>query len=126
MSKCFIKCGKYNKSYKFLFFAIILAFLKDIALGSPNVIYFEHLKLFDSGNISNCFLVRQTFCYLFTIIFSYIFYKIENKNSGGNDIFTSSKKLDEELDKKKTDDIEYIHYEIQLEEYPFKKLLTIF
>ena len=126
MSKCLLKCGKYNNNnYKFLIFAIILAFLKDIALGSPNVIYFENLKLFDDKKRSNCFLVRQTFCYLFTIIFSYIFYKIENRNSGGNEIFTSSKKLDEELGRKTTGDIEYIHYESHLEEYPFKKLLFI-
>ena len=125
MSKCLLKCGKYNINYKFLIFAIILAFLKDISLGSHNVIYFKELKAFDTENISNCFLVRQTFCYLFTIIFSFIFYKIENRNSGGNEIFTSSKNLDEGLDRKTTGDIEYIHYEMHLVEYPFKKLLFL-
>ena len=100
-----------------------MAFLKDISLGSPNIIYFKELKASDTENISNCFLVRQTLCYLFTIIISYIFYKIENRNSGGNEIFTSSKNLDEGLDRKTTGDIEYIHREVHLVEYPFKKLL---
>ena len=125
MSKCLLKCGKYNNNYKYLIFAIIFSFLRDFALGSANVITFEKLKAFDAGNISNCFLVRQTFCYLFTIIFSYLIYKIEDKNSGGNEIQTSSKALQLEFERKTTSDIEYIHNENEIEIYPTKNLLFL-
>ena len=125
MSKCLLKCGNYNNNYKYLILGIIFSFLKDFSLGSANVINFEILKAFDTGNISNCFLVRQTFCYLFTIIFSFIFYLIENKNSGGNEINTSSKRLEIDLERQTTRDIEYIHNEKEIEVYPYKKLLFL-
>jgi hypothetical protein len=78
MSKC-IKCGECNKTYIFLFLAIISSLLKDAALGSDNVATFQYLKFLESENISNCNTVRKLFCYFFSIIVAVILYKKESK-----------------------------------------------
>ena len=129
MSNC-IKCGECNSTYKFLFFSILFSFLKDLALGSDNVAVFEYLKLLDCTNVSNCSLVRQTFCYFVSIIVALVLYKKEsqyiydeNKNSVKKlDINTNT-----ELDRKTTvtAEVELIHNEQTFTEYPNKYLIII-
>ena len=130
MSNNCIKLGKWYSSYKYLFLAIIFSLLKDIAFGSTNYASFRYLKLLDAENtenISNCFLVRKSFCYLFSTIIAFIFYKIQNKNSGENDYsIHSSQNLDiNESIRKPTSDLELIHIEQEIRIYPNKKLLII-
>ena len=97
MSKECIKLGEMKSDTKFLFASIILNLFLDAALGSANVPIFKDLKALDSKNLSNCFLVRQTFCYIFTIIMGYIFYLYEKKH-------LSIKKVEEEDTNKKNED----------------------
>ena len=70
MSKNCIKIGEWNKQYKYLILTIIFSILKDFALGTSNEVTFQEIKALDGGEISNCFLVREALCYLFTILLS--------------------------------------------------------
>ena len=128
MSNNCIKLGKWYSSYKYLFFAIIFSLLKDVAFGSTNYASFRDLKLLNAENISNCFLVRESFCYLFSAIIFFIFYKIHNKNSGENDPTSvlSSQNLEiNESIRRPTSELELIHVEQEIREYPNKILLLI-
>ena len=127
MSNNCIKLGKWYSSYKYLFLAIIFALLKDVAFGSTNYASFLYLKLLDAGNISNCFLIRKSFCYLFSTIIAFIFYKIHNNNSGENDpSLLSSQNLEiNESIRRPTSELELIHIEQEIRIYPNKKLLLI-
>ena len=127
MSKNCIQIGKWNSTYKYLFLAILFSLLKDFALGSDNVVTFEYLKFFDSENISNCFLVRQSFCYLFTIIMAFIFYKIESKCIGDNNYQLPLRKLDtiNTISRETSGDFELIHTEVEMITYSNYKLLII-
>ena len=127
MSKNCIKIGKWNSTYKYLFLAILFSLLKDFALGSDNVVTFEYLKFFDSENISNCFLVRQSFCFLFTIIMAFIFYKIESKYIGESSNQLPIRKLDtiNTVSRNTTGEIELIHTEVEMITYSNYKLLII-
>lgn len=123
MSKC-IKCGECNKTYIFLFLAIISSLLKDAALGSDNVATFQYLKFLESENISNCNTVRKLFCYFFSIIVAVILYKKESKYIGDEDL----NKLDiNNIDRRTTvaGDVELIHNEQNLTVYSNKKLILI-
>ena len=127
MSNNCIKLGKWYSSYKYLFLAIIFALLKDVAFGSTNYASFLYLKLLDAENISNCFLIRKSFCYLFSTIIAFIFYKIHNNNSGESDpSLLSSQNLEiNESIRRPTSELELIHIEQEIRIYPNKKLLLI-
>ena len=125
MSKECIKLGEMKSDTKFLFASIIANLFLDAALGSANVPIFKDLKALDSKNLSNCFLVRQTFCYIFTIIMGYIFYLYEKKH-------LSIKKVEEEDTNKKNEDdtsndLPLIHNEREeiKVSYSYKKVLFI-
>ena len=122
-----IKCGEFNSTYKFLFFSILFSFLEDLAFGSGNVAVFQYFKLLDCANVSNCFLVRQTFCYFFSIIIALILFKKESKYIYDEHNKTL-KKLDiNDLDRKTTatGEVELIHNEQTFTEYPNKYLIII-
>ena len=127
MSNC-IKCGQCNRTYKFLFFLIIFSLLKDLAFGSDNVAIFLYFKVLDFESVSNCAIVRQTICYFFSIIVAFILYKKESKFIDDEKNNKSAKKLDiNEIDRDTTlaGDVELIHNEPTLVEYPDKYLIII-
>lgn len=84
MEKKCVTVGKPNRNHLFFVFAIICSLANDIAFGSANVNVFERLKL-KNFETSNSFLIHKIFCYLCIIFLSYIFYKIETKNSTSED-----------------------------------------
>ena len=127
MSNC-IKCGQCNRTYKFLFFLILFSLLKDLAFGSDNVAIFLYFKVLDFESVSNCAIVRQTICYFFSIIVAFILYKKESKFIDDEKNNKSAKKLDiNEIDRDTTlaGDVELIHNEQTLVEYPDKYLIII-
>jgi len=127
MSNC-IKCGQCNRTYKFLFFLILFSLLKDLAFGSDNVAIFLYFKVLDFESVSNCAIVRQTICYFFSIIVAFILYKKESKFIDDEKNNKSAKKLDiNEIDRDSTlaGDVELIHNEPTLVEYPDKYLIII-
>ena len=123
MSSNCIKLGKWNNAYKYLFLSVIFALLKDVFLGASNEAIFGTLKILDSGDISNCFLIREAFCYLVTVILAFLLYKRYI-----NDEFKHSTQESENhnlLEENLTGSIKLIHYEQNMTNYPIKKLLFI-
>ena len=128
MSKKCIKIGDCNSFIIYLFLSILFSLLLDIALGSANVVVFKYFKALDSGNLSKCFLVRNIFCYLLTIIVAHIFSIIEKKNLSGKQIVqTEIKKDDDNINKKLSGNIPLIHNEKEdiTDSYSNIKLLFI-
>ena len=126
MSKSCIKLGEWNGPYKYLILIILISILKDIALGSDNYAIISYFKLLDGGNISNCFLVRQTFCYLFTIIVAYIFYKVESNYLGKNEKKLNSTQIPiNSFASKPSGSAELIYEEKEMINYSATKLLLI-
>ena len=126
MSKNYIKLGEWNSHYKYLIFIILISILKDIALGSDNYSIFSYFRLLDGGNISNCFLVRQTFCYLFTIIVAYIIYKIETNYLGENKKKVNPTKIPiNSFVSRPSGGNELIYEEKEMINYSVKRLLLI-
>ena len=128
MSKKCIKIGDCNSFIIYLILSILFSLLLDIALGSANVVVFKYFKALDSGNLSKCFLVRNIFCYLLTIIMAHIFSIIEKKNLSGKQIVqTEIKKDDDNINKKLSGNIPLIHNEKEdiTDLYPNIKLLFI-
>ena len=127
MSNNCIKLGKWYISYKYLFFVIISSLLKDVAFGSRKHINFKTLRILDSGNISNCFLVRECVCYLFSTIISFIIFKIQTKyleQNNNNNEYSKNSKINDSI-RELTGELELIHHERVIKVYPNKKLLTI-
>ena len=126
MAKNCIKFGKWYNSYKYIFLIIIFSLLKDIALGSDNHACFETVKLIEPINISNCFMIRKSFFFLFSIFLSLIFYRIQAKNLGKKEFNQSSKSFeDNDIERRDSEGIELIHNEQKIQIYPNLKLLSI-
>ena len=104
---------------------IICSLFNDFTFGCDNYFIFSYFRLLDGGNISNCFLVRQTFCYLFGFIASLIFYKIETKYYDGNDIKIISSKIGINSFASRLSDNELIYEDQVIIIYPYYKLLFI-
>ena len=126
MSKNYIKLGEWNSHYNYLILIILISILKDIALGSDNYSIFSYFRLLDGGNISNCFLVRQTFCYLFTIIMAYILFKKESNYLGENDKKKNAKKISiNSFVSRPSGGTELIYEEKEMINYSANRLLLI-
>ena len=126
MSNGCVKLGKWYSSYKYLFLVIIFSLLKDVAFGSRNHFNFKTLKILDAGNISNCFLVRECFCYLFSAIISFIFFKAQKKFL--DNVNSNRDSLNLEINdsiRKLTGELKLIHIKQGIRIYPNKKLLLI-
>ena len=127
MSNNCIKIGKWYSSYKFLFLTIIFCLLKDVAFGSADYLSFKYIKTLDAGNISNCFLIRESFCYFFSIIVGFVFYNLYSKYSGEND-YTNQSSQNLEINnsiRKATGELELIYSEQEIRIYPSTKLVLI-
>ena len=120
MSKC-INLGKFNANYKYFLLSIICLCIKDIAFGCSNVYIFEHLRIIDS---SKSFLIHEIFCYLFTILISFIFYKIEQNSIDNNNINDEPKTINL-IGKASNKTLELIHNEEELITYLFNWKILI-
>ena len=121
MSKC-INLGKFNANYKYFLLSIICLCVKDIAFGSSNVYIFEHLRIIDN---SKSFLIHEIFCYLFTILISFIFYKIEQNSIDNNNNINDEPKTINLIGKASNKTLELIHNEEELITYSIGKFLFI-
>ena len=121
----FISLGKNLTIYKYIIWVIIFNLLKDLSFGSHNVEYIQDLRFLDSGNLNNCYYIHQMLCYLATIIFATIAYNKENRFMGRNSIEYSFKKLENKIKDNQTLDIELIHNEQEIRDYPDKYLFII-
>jgi len=99
MALFILTCRNINKHYLYILLSPIFLLINNISFGFN---YYNILKEINIKNIFRSeeepkgfrqFFIRQFFCYLVTIIFSFIFYKIENKK---RETFISSKKENEE------------------------------
>ena len=124
MVRC-ITGGNLLSTYRYIGYVIFFTFVKDISFGSHNVEYFKDLRILDSGPLNNCYFIHQIFCYLVTIIWGFIAYNKENRFISRNSIEYSFKKLENKIKDNQTLDIELIHNEQELKDYPNKYLFII-
>ena len=126
MTQNCIKLGKWNKTYMFIILVIIFSLVKDFALGSANVVTFQYLKALEAKNLSNCFLARNTLCYLFSILLGLFFYSIQTKYRGEDENNKSSKILQaNSLRAVSSGNIVLIYTEKEMVNYPNYKILII-
>ena len=96
-----LTCRNFKKYYNYILFSPIFLLINNISFG------LNYHNIFKEVNIKNIFIpkyeepfgfrqfyIRQIFCYLITIIFSFIFYKYENYKKGVS--FTSTNKKTKE------------------------------
>ena len=114
----FISFGKCLPSYLYIVFVIIFNVLKDISFGSHEVEYYRILKMFDSGPLNNCYFIHQIFCYLVTFIVGLVLYNKESQIINRNSIEYSFKKLENKMTENQTLDIELVHSEQEIKDYP--------
>ena len=114
----FISFGKCLPSYLYIVFVIIFNVLKDISFGSHEVEYYRNLKMFDSGPLNNCYFIHQIFCYLVTFIVGLVLYNKESQIINRNSIEYSFKKLENKMTENQTLDIELVHSEQEIKDYP--------
>ena len=94
---CFIlTCRNINKFFKYILFSQIFLLINNISFGLNYHNIFKEINIknifnptYKEPNGFRQFFIRQIFCYLVTIIFSFIFYKIENKKKEGSSIFSN-------------------------------------
>ena len=109
-----LNCRNLNRYYKYTLYASFFLFINNICFGLN---YNNILKEINIKNIFTSdeepkgfrqFYIRQIFCYLVIIIFSFLFYKIENYKK--REAFINSKNENEEHNKEKQNSqIELIH-----------------
>jgi len=100
MALFILTCKDINKYYKYILYSPIFLLINIFSFG------FNYHNILKEINIKNIFysekeskgfrqfFIRQIFCYLVTINFSFLFYKIENYKK--RETFISSKKENEE------------------------------
>ena len=118
MSLFILTCRNFNKYYKYILFSPIFLLINNISFGLNYHNIFKEINIKNIKYIFNPeyeepkgfrqFFIRQIFCYLVTIIFSFIFYKIENKTKGGSSIF-SIEENEEDNNKIRDSQIKLIH-----------------
>ena len=128
-----LTCRNFNRYYKYTLFSPLFLFINSICFG------LNYHNIFKEINIKNIFIseeepkefrqffIRQMFCYLVTIIFSFLFYKIENYKKG-EALISSKKENEEHNNEKKNSQIELIHQQSVSINYSntfFLKLLFI-
>jgi len=128
-----LNCRNLNRYYKYTLYASFFLFINNICFGLNynNILKEINIKnIFTSGEEPKGFrqfYIRQIFCYLATIIFSFLFYKIENYKK--REAFINSKNENEEHNnEKQNSQIELIHQQsvsIYYSNTFFLKLLLI-
>jgi len=83
----YISFAKFHKKHLYILFSLICLILKDFAFGYKyNNSFISSSQDQDKNNPSNHFLINNILSYTFTIILSFILYKIERKNLGRNSL----------------------------------------
>jgi len=81
----YISFAKFHKKHLYILFSLVFLISKDVAFGYEyNNSFISSSQDQDKNNPSNHFLINNILSYIFTIILSFVLYKIERKNLGRN------------------------------------------